>query len=636
MKFPYLHISRNINELISIEELSLKLFQLGHEHEIENNIFDMEFTPNRGDCLSLRGILRELNLFYEIKDLNDLYLKEIKPLPLSFINNAVDACNVITFLKIEIEEIPNNYVGVLKDYFDDLSIGKNNFFTDISNYISYETGQPTHCYDSLKITNNEIILDYTKENHKFCTLLNKVIEIEKNNLVFFNDNKVINLAGVVGGEETSCSSNTNSVIIECASFNPELIIGKTVKYDIKSDAAYKFERGVDPYCHENILRRFIKIVEDHTKIKDVQIFSKNYLDNFDNSIKFNSTNLNKIIGSNLQEQIIVNYLTKLGFTFNDSLITIPSYRNDVQTENDISEEIARAIGYDNIERKDICIGLNGKKNCDEAENNIKKLLINNGFHEVINNPFCDHQSKNSIFVDNPLDSSKKFIRTNLKNSLIQNLLYNERRQKDCIKLFEVSDVYTSLNSIDKKRVIGIIASGRVAKNYQDFSKKIDNKYITSIFKNNLQNLQLHFEEILRSDLDSKLKNHISYIEFELPENFNIDSISDFDEQLEMNFHQYNPISDFPSSTRDLSFSVKDSSNVKLLSEFILGFKHELLKEVFIFDFYNNEKKQEIKIGFRLIFQSMKSTITDEEVNIIMDDIIKQSATNEKVSIPGLK
>ena len=245
MKVAYKHLISYIPSKPSIDEISERVFQLGHEHEIEDEIFDMELTPNRGDCLSVHGLVRDLAPFYEIDLSSDIYEKELKKLDIGFVNHAPEACSHISFLKIDIEGEIASYGGKLKEYFKDLNINKNNFFTDISNYISYEMGQPTHCYDAKKI-GNLFSLEIIEEDKKFHTLLEKEIVIKGRNLVFLEDGKVINLAGVMGGKNTSCSTNTKSVIIECAHFNPEEIIGKSVKYDIKSDAAHKFERGCRP------------------------------------------------------------------------------------------------------------------------------------------------------------------------------------------------------------------------------------------------------------------------------------------------------------------------------------------------------------------------------------------------------
>jgi phenylalanyl-tRNA synthetase beta chain len=151
MKIAYSHLVKNIIENPSIENLSDSLFQLGHEHELDGNIYNMEFTPNRGDCLSINGLLKDLAVFYTIDLKGDIFTKKIKELSIDFENLSENICPQITFLKLEIDEIPQEYSNSLGSYFSELGLNKNNFFTDISNYLSYETGQPTHCYDANKM-----------------------------------------------------------------------------------------------------------------------------------------------------------------------------------------------------------------------------------------------------------------------------------------------------------------------------------------------------------------------------------------------------------------------------------------------------------------------------------------------------
>ena len=126
MKIAYKHLVNFIPSKPTINDISQKLFQLGHEHEILDDIFDMELTPNRGDCLSINGILRDLAAFYEVSNSTQLYENELQPLSIDFINKAQDACPHISFLKIEIEGDIKPYQGVLKDYFDNPEIKKNN------------------------------------------------------------------------------------------------------------------------------------------------------------------------------------------------------------------------------------------------------------------------------------------------------------------------------------------------------------------------------------------------------------------------------------------------------------------------------------------------------------------------------
>ena len=642
MKIAYEHLIKFIPSRPSIENISEKFFQLGHEHEIENNIFDMELTPNRGDCLSINGLLRDLSVFYEITPNNEIYTDDIKSLDINFVNNSQEACPSISFLKIKIQGEVSAYKGIFQDYFDDLDVNKNNFFTDISNYISYETGQPTHCYDAEKVT-SLISLETSVEEYEFKTLLDKTIKLEDENLVFVQNDEVINLAGVMGGSSTACSKDTKSVIVECAYFNPENVIGQSIKYDIKSDAAHKFERGVDPLCHEKVLRRFLKIVDEHATIKNVEIFKRDYMSHNSTEIPFSIERINNILGLSCNSEELQDYLTKLGFNIDKNKIIAPSYRSDIKTENDIAEEVARVIGYNNIPTQPIKIpklSNTSAKNLELLENNIKTLLISEGFFEVINDPFVNHETNNSIKLDNPLDSGRKNLRINLEKSLIDNLLYNERRQQDSIKLFEITDVYyIEKKELKSKRKLGIICSGRVGKNYQDFSRKIDNKYLTNILEKFNKKISFNPHLINRDELETKLNDKIIYLEIDLNELENYDfDILDKEKFIlnKNNFKKYIPISSFPSSVRDLSFAVADKEKYHDLQNLLLDYKDILIKEIFVFDFYHNENKDEIKIGFRFVFQSNSSTITEGEVNNIMNEIIEKALSIPSVEIPGLK
>ena len=639
MKVAYKHLISFIPSKPSIDEISERFFQLGHEHEIEDEIFDMELTPNRGDCLSVHGLVRDLAPFYEIDLTDDIYETELKKLDLGFVNHAPEACSHISFLKIDIEGEISSYSGKLEEYFKDLNINKNNFFTDISNYISYEMGQPTHCYDEKKI-GNMFSLEIIEDEKKFHSLLDKEIVLKGRNLVFLQDGKVINLAGVMGDKDTSCSINTKSVIIECAHFNPEEIIGKSVKYNINSDAAHKFERGVDPISHERVLRRFIKIVSDHVNIKNVEIYRDAFVDIVPIKIPFDVKKIADILGIPNDKKAFEENMLKLGFNIIGNEIIVPSYRNDIKNLNDIAEEIARVIGYNNIPTTHFKI-LPAVTFTDNKilEHNVKNFLINHGFFEVINNPFVDNEDDHAIKVDNPLDSNRQYIRTSLEKSLIENLLYNERRQQDSIKLFEVADVYSNDSNLKTKKVLGIICSGRVGKNYLDFSKKIDTKFIRNLMKKLLPEATINPINIDRKSLNTKLKDEIIYLELEL------DLLNDFSSDLmdyqkkhpkEHDFIKYSPISEYPSSSRDLSFSIKDIDKYYEIQEYLLAYKNNLIKEIFIFDFYNNKKNNEIKIGFRFIFQSHQATITDNEINDIMGVIMKYTNSMEGVTIPGME
>lgn len=629
MKINYNSLKYFLSENPSKNLLSEKLFQLGHEHEVSGDIFDMELTPNRGDCLSLIGMARDLNIFFGMSNENDIYNGDIEPLNLNFENLSPNDCPKISFLEIEINEEVSEYKSYLEEYFLVTGNKKTNFFSDISNYLSYEQGQPTHCFDRDKIP-EKLIFENKTCNESFVTLLENKINLEGENCIFRSGNEIISLAGVMGGKSTACSSKTTKALVECAYFNPESIIGKTIKYNLNSDAAYKFERGVDIQSQERVLRRFIKIVQDHVPIKKIKIntfIEKQYKEIH---LPIDVERINAILGIKLTEDKYLNYLSKLGFIIG-SQIQVPSYRHDICNQNDLAEEIARVIGYDEIDSSPVKLKKSKIEGINKIEK-IKNLLTKNGFSEVINFPFTTITSEEeSILIDNPLDSSKKNLRTSLKESLLENLLYNERRQKESIKLFEISDIYLKGANISQEKRLGLIISGRVDENYIDYSKKLDDIYLKNILNNSEENI----EEISRENIKTKRKDRIFYTEVEVDRIPDELLLNEGQETKPINFSKYEPVSEYPSSKRDFSFSITRLEKYDEVIDAIRGFQDHNLKKFFIFDFFKNKKSNEVKIGVSLIFQSPLKTLSEDEIQDSITKLLNPIIQIDGVSIPGL-
>ena len=552
MKINYQDLINFLSEKPSKEDLSQKLFQLGHEHDISGDIFDMELTPNRGDCLSLIGLARDLAVFFGKSNPIDLFDDDIEPLEINFENLSPKDCPKISFLEIEIEDSKVEYKPYLENYFNSIGGNKANLFTDISNYISYELGQPTHCFEREAIK-NKLIFENRECNSIFKTLLGSEVLLKDRDCVFSLNSEIISLAGVMGGASTACSVNTKKVLVECAYFNPESIIGKSIKHNLVSDAAHKFERGVDIASQEMVLRRFAKIVQDHAKIKSIRFKSFGEAHNEDLNIPIDVNKINKILGTSLNKDEYLKHLKGLGFDILDE-IKVPSYRHDIETNNDLAEEIARVIGYNNIKSTPI----NLQKIADNFDGKVAKLeslLVKNGVSEVINFPFTPNKEKESINIDNPLDSNRNNFRVSLKESLIENLLYNERRQKDSIKLFEISDVYTKDKEIKQQKKLGLIISGRQGHNYNDYSKKLDQKYLNNLLNENHDEGIFEISEIYRNNLNTKKKDKIYYVEISLEDIPKSSFSNPRDIKKAIDFVTYQPVSEYPSSTRDFSFAI---------------------------------------------------------------------------------
>ena len=644
MKIAYSHLLNLLEQQPKLKELSDLLFQLGHEHEIDGEVLDMEITPNRGDCLSLKGLARDLNYFYQAKELPKSSMT-LPALELQFDNKAQDLCPNISFMQIEVEQVPTKYEPYLEAYFTDLGINKNNFFTDISNYLAYESGQPTHCFDQSTIQGH-FALEKKELKTKFKTLLDTEIELTDKNLVFTLDNEVISLAGIMGGSGTACSANTRKVLVECAYFQPQEILGKARKYNLSSEAAYKFERGVDYLCQEGVLRRFLQIVADHTEVKSVSLYSEQSKTALA-EVSYDSDKLNAVVGINLTEKEQLGYLSALGFQSCKNM-KVPAHRSDVDQLNDLAEEVTRMIGYNNIPSQVLALPVMAKKQKRSFEELVGNYLVNQGFFEVINNPFTDLKGKEAITVDNPLDKQRAILRTCLMNSIRSNIAYNQNRQKDSIKFFEFSDIYKTSGN---ERCFALAISGRVNKNAAEFNAQLDYAYLKGMVNSicsDILKVQPTYEltnkrgydfyeslslngvklgglgKVSKDTINSKVKTPVFACELTI-------------DNLVVPENQFIPTSDFPASYRDLSFSLTDLDKVGMLTELIDDTTNgnDLLIESFIFDFFQNKKLNLLKLGFRFKFQAKDRSLTDDDIDKVIQKIIANSLDIDGIAIEGL-
>ena len=645
MKIVYSHLLNFLKKKPSLAELSDKLFQLGHEHEIEGEVLDLEITPNRGDCLSLKGIARDLNHFYKADLDTEHYDADIPESDFSFENKAEDLCPNISFVEIEVEGKVKAYAPYLESYFQDLKLNKNNLFTDISNYLAYETGQPTHCYDASRI-NGPLVLEKRNKQEKFKTLLGSEIELKGENLVFTINDVAVDLAGTMGDESTSCSENTMKVLVECAYFKPEEILGKARQYNLNSEASYKFERGVDFLAQEQVLRRFIAIVSDHVKIKSLALKTEQRKKD-KREVEFDSERLNKIIGTDLTETEQKEYLNSLYFKIDDKVV-VPSHRSDIDQLNDLAEEVTRMIGYDNIASKALALPVKAKKIEANFEDLCRSYLINNGFFEVVNFPFNDNQDEAAISVDNPLDKQRSKMRVCITKSIKENVVFNQNRQKDSIKFFEFSDIYTKDGNENK---LAVIVSGRTNKNFKEFNAQLDYSYLKGL-------INTIFFEILGKELNFELDQSKNYDLYETVycDDVQIGRIGKLSKEfvgsktktpvfsfeivlnnLQLPAKKQSKISDFPASYRDLSFSLDSHENLEDLSAMIKKHKKysELMTDCFVFDLFENKKQNILKVGYRFKFQAIDKNITDEETEAVMNPLIEESLEISGVSIEGI-
>ena len=278
----------------------------------------------------------------------------------------------------------------------------------------------------------------------------------------------------------------------------------------------------------------------------------------------------------------------------------------------------------------------------------RDYLVNNGFFEVVNFPFNDNQDDSAISVDNPLDKQRSKMRVCITKSIKENVVFNQNRQKDSIKLFEFSDIYTKDGNENK---LAVIVSGKTNKNFKEFNAQLDYSYLKGLIKT-------IFSEILGKELNFELDQSQNYDLYEkvycneehigrigkLSKEFvgsktktPVFSFEIATNNLKLPSKKQSRISDYPASYRDLSFSLDNYENLEQLATLIKKYKEssELMVDCFVFDLFENKKQNLLKVGYRFKFQALENNITDEETEAVMNPLIKESLQIDGVNIEGL-
>jgi phenylalanyl-tRNA synthetase beta chain len=385
------------DESLGITELDSKKFKVGTSYFKNNSepAIDISITPNRSDCLGVRGIARDLSTagLGKLIDLEEIKLKINIKNPFKVTINSNSGCS--SFAHCYIEGIKNTESPKwLKDKL--ISIGMNpiSAVVDITNYIMLDLNRPLHAYDADKI-DKKVIVRGSKKGEKFLALDDNTYSLEDGACVITNEKKILGLGGVIGGESSSISLDTKNIFLESALFDPVKISKIAKKLGINSDAKFRFERGVNPNDMEYGLKLAAKIINKLCggKISNLTISGES---NFKNKqIKFNSDQFEKIIGSKISSAEIKKIFDNLGFKFKESknayTINIPTWRPDINEEVDIVEELIRIRGYDKIQlikpevdsSKDI---LTGKQ---KLHRFAQRSIANKGFMETITYSFTN-------------------------------------------------------------------------------------------------------------------------------------------------------------------------------------------------------------------------------------------------------
>jgi phenylalanyl-tRNA synthetase beta chain len=494
---------------------------------VENDVvFEIGLTPNRSDAASHIGVARDLVALLNTRKNQTIYLKypdiqEFKPQleqsPIAVEVEDAQACPRYTslFIKnVKVQPSPSWLQNRLKA----IGIRPINNIVDATQYVLFETGQPLHAFDADKILGNKVIVKKVADNHPFTTLDGVERKLSKDDLMICNAQQPMCIAGVFGGEDSGVKDSTNNIFLESAYFQP-VGVRKTAKnHGLKTDASFRYERGADPNITVYAAKRAALLIQRIAggEISEISDFYPNPIPK--KEIKLRYTQLNKIIGKDIEKETVKKTLTALELeilkeTETELLLAIPTNKVDVTREIDVIEEFLRIYGYNKIEipeKINYTLSFLPQNPFLQLKETISNYLADNGFNEAMNNSLTKAEyAENFDFIDktqtvsllNPLSKDLANLRQSLIFSGLENVIHNINHGTTDLKLYEFGTVYqknteaTQNDDVTKrfseKEFLGLFVSGkRQAECWQEKQTDVDFCYLKNMVSNSLSRVTI--------------------------------------------------------------------------------------------------------------------------------------------------
>jgi phenylalanyl-tRNA synthetase beta chain len=631
-------------------------------------IFEIGLTPNRMDAMSHIGVAKDVCAY-----ISHHYKKNIRPI--SPFKNKFKADNHSKNIEIEIKNPADceRYAGVtisgitvsespdwLKNKLKSIGLRPVNNIVDITNFILHETGQPLHAFDLDKIKGNKVIVETLPEGTPFITLDEKERKLSSSDIMICNgDNEPMCIAGVFGGSHSGVSSTTTNLFLESAVFNPASIRRSMLLHNLRTEAAVRFEKGINIDLTVEVLKRAAMLIKEiaggniSSEIRDVYPVVRKKKE-----ISLSNHYLKKISGKNYHPDTIKNILTSLNFTIlregiDNIQVAVPYSNPDITIPADVIEEIMRIDGLDNIE---IPASINmspaidtGLKNALQKEK-IISWLTGNGFHEIFTNSitnskyFNDETLAETVKIINSLSEGLNVMRPSMLPTGLECVSYNLNRKNNNLLFFEFGKTYSKIeNEYHEKQNLALYFTGNKNElSWNSAAKKIDIYFVKGIAEAifslaGIRNYQFtvsqnkELNECLVSSVNGVILGISGSVKKSELETFSIkqpafyfcidwDKLISFTDDKDISFE---PISKFPQVQRDLSILIDKNISYGEIENVVKSLHIKKLKNIQLFDVFENEKlgqnKKSLAINFT--FLDKEKTMTDDEIETMMNKII---------------
>ncbi|MDC0524776.1 phenylalanine--tRNA ligase subunit beta [Pelagibacteraceae bacterium] len=646
------------------------------EKEIGKNYFkgssqkaiDISITPNRADCLGVRGIARDLSSV-GVGRLIETKRKKIKQdikhqIKTSITKEKNQGCE--TFGSCHIKNITNKESPEwLKNKLIALGLKPISAVVDITNYVMFDLNRPLHAYDADKI-NKEIIVRNAKEGETFEALDNKKYKLKKDMCVISDKSGVLGLGGIIGGTTASTELDTKNILLEAAYFSSSSIRKSARALNINTDAKYRFERGIDPNSIKEGLQLATELILKICggQASKFQITGKTNQKN--KVINFQIEKFEKLIGIPINTKEIDKILSSLGFKCKKSQkfmrVEVPSWRPDVSLDEDLIEELIRIKGFNNIKLVEP-----KKKRTQDTLTFKQKLfhlsqrsLASKNFMEIITWSFTDSKidkqfskGEKEIPIFNPISSDLDVLRRSIFSNLAIYLKKNQDRGYEDLSLFEIGPTFFGKNPGEQQIVVGGLKSGKVnRKSWLDKERDIDVFDIKSDAIKTLVELGIEEKNLFVSDitkdsyhpgrsgsvtLKSEKGPHLAYfgeihpaiikkLDFKDKNIFGFEiflkNIPEPNKKLRQSKKSFEA-SDFQKSERDFAFVIDKIFKVGTLEKIIREVDDNLIQNVSTFDVYEGENipKDKKSVAINVTIQAIDKTLSENDLDFISKKII---------------
>ena len=636
--------------------------------QLDDNIIELDLTPNRGDCLSIEGISRELGALNQCEvceqqwepykqTITDEFPVEIQ---------ADEACTFYAGRVIKGINVKAQTPLWMLERLRRGGIRGLSSVVDITNYVMLELGQPMHAFDLQKLS-GKIVVRFSEKTEKITLLDGKSIDLQKNTLVIADDSKALALAGVMGGEDSAIDDSTTDIFLESAFFKPEIIAGKARSYGLHTDSSHRFERGVDTQLQVHAIERTTELIREICGGEVGPVLEHKTSSHPDESlpIHLRSNQIKRVLGIKLTDDEVTDIFQRLCMevkVYPDGwLIKSPSFRFDIQIEADLLEEVVRIYGYNNIPRSQPSYH-SIIQSQPEAKNSLitlKKCLVNRGYFEAISYSFVDPKWQKildpqspTIALANPLSSEMSVMRTTMWTGLLNALKYNVNRQQNRVRLFETglcfkpqdSSLETEKAGVDAitqdPMFAGVICGDIHHEQWSEKSRKVDYfdiksdvevllsfSAIESVFAA-AEHPALHPGQSACIKQNEKIVGWIGALHPEVQKALDIDQrVYVFELKQSAiannNIPVFSSLSRFPEVRRDLAILVDEAVPVSDILSVINESSSDLVKETQLFDVYQGKGVVEGRksVAFGLILQEFSRTLTDQEVDSEIQSIV---------------